>query len=329
MRQEGSSDMRNAWKKASALLPQNAALYAIILFVIIFSSRSSSYLTLGNATNLFRQASVFCIITLASFLAILTHQTDLSVGAVASLTSVIVALLIQRGTPLPLAILSGYGMGILFGVFNGLLIGYTTIAPFVITFGTMSMAESIGIIITNARTIPIGSDTLLQLSKYEIFGFLPVCVVVMIVIYALAWYVMKKRRFGTALYAIGGNEEAAKATGINVKRHKFIVYVINGILATTAGLILAARVGTTNPSIGIGLEFEGICGAVLGGTALSGGRGSVGGAFLGAMAIAILKNGFNILGIKTGFVMIAIGAIIIAILVMDAVVAIRKEARER
>jgi ribose/xylose/arabinose/galactoside ABC-type transport system permease subunit len=140
---------------------------------------------------------------------------------------------------------------------------------------------------------------------------------------------MNKRRFGTALYAIGGNEDAAKATGINVRKHKFSVYIINGILATTAGLILAARVGTTNPSIGVGLEFEGICGAVLGGTALAGGRGTVVGAFLGALAIAILKNGFNILGVLSFYQMVAIGSIIIIILVMDSVVAMRKEAQER
>jgi len=321
--------MKESLKKIKAFLPQNAALYAIIIFVIVFSSRSAGYLTLDNATNLFRQASVFCIITLASFLAILTHQTDLSVGTVASLTSVIVALLIQQGQPIIVAVLAGYVVGILFGALNGLLIGFTNIAPFIITFGTMSMAESIGIIITNANTVPIKDESFLQLSKYEIFGFLPVCVLVMFIIYAVFWYVMNKRRFGTALYAIGGNEEAAKATGINVKMHKFTVYIINGLLATTAGLILAARVGTTNPSIGVGLEFEGICGAVLGGTALSGGRGSVGGAFLGAMAIAILKNGFNILGLKSGYQMIAIGSIIILILVMDAVVAMRKEAQER
>lgn len=321
--------MKESLKKIKAFLPQNAALYAIIIFVIVFSSRSAGYLTLDNATNLFRQASVFCIITLASFLAILTHQTDLSVGTVASLTSVIVALLIQQGQPIIVAVLAGYVVGILFGALNGLLIGFTNIAPFIITFGTMSMAESIGIIITNANTVPIKNESFLQLSKFEIFGFLPVCVLLMFIIYIVAWYVMNKRRFGTALYAIGGNEEAAKATGINVKMHKFTVYIINGVLATTAGLILAARVGTTNPSIGVGLEFEGICGAVLGGTALSGGRGSVGGAFLGAMAIAILKNGFNILGLKSGYQMIAIGSIIILILVMDAVVAMRKEAQER
>lgn len=321
--------MKESLKKIKAFLPQNAALYAIIIFVIVFSSRSAGYLTLDNATNLFRQASVFCIITLASFLAILTHQTDLSVGTVASLTSVIVALLIQQGQPIIVAVLAGYVVGILFGALNGLLIGFTNIAPFIITFGTMSMAESIGIIITNANTVPIKNESFLQLSKFEIFGFLPVCVLLMFIIYVVAWYVMNKRRFGTALYAIGGNEEAAKATGINVKMHKFTVYIINGVLATTAGLILAARVGTTNPSIGVGLEFEGICGAVLGGTALSGGRGSVGGAFLGAMAIAILKNGFNILGLKSGYQMIAIGSIIILILVMDAVVAMRKEAQER
>lgn len=321
--------MKDKLLKIKSYLPTNAALYVIILFVVIFSSLAPGYLTLANATNLFRQASVFCIITMASFLAILTHQTDLSVGTVASLTSVIVALLLQNGTSLPVAILAGYAVGIAFGVLNGILIGYTNIAPFIITFGTMSMAESIGIIITDAKTVPIKNDAFLALSKYEIFGFLPVCVLLMFLIYMVAWYVMNKRSFGTALYAIGGNEDAAKATGINVRRHKLMVYIINGVLATTAGLILAARVGTTNPSIGVGLEFEGICGAVLGGTALIGGRGSVGGAFLGAMAIAILKNGFNILGVLSFFQMVAIGSIIIIILVMDSVVAMRKEAQER
>lgn len=321
--------MKQTLKKVTSYLPRNVALYAIILFVVIFSTLSPGYLTLANATNLFRQASVFCIITLASFLAILTHQTDLSVGTVASLTSVIVALLIQKGVSLPVAIMAGYAVGIAFGALNGLLIGFTNIAPFIITFGTMSMAESIGIIITNANTVPIKNEAFLQLSKYEIFGFLPVCVLVMFIVYALALYVMNKRKFGTALYAIGGNEDAAKATGINVRKHKFSVYIINGILATTAGLILAARVGTTNPSIGVGLEFEGICGAVLGGTALAGGRGTVMGAFLGALAIAILKNGFNILGVLSFYQMVAIGSIIIIILVMDSVVAMRKEAQER
>ena len=321
--------MKQKLKKVTSYLPRNVALYAIILFVVIFSTLSPGYLTLANATNLFRQASVFCIITLASFLAILTHQTDLSVGTVASLTSVIVALLIQKGVSLPVAILAGYAVGIGFGALNGLLIGFTNIAPFIITFGTMSMAESIGIIITDANTVPIKNETFLQLSKYEIFGFLPVCVLVMFVVYGIALYVMNKRKFGTALYAIGGNEDAAKATGINVRKHKFSVYIINGILATTAGLILAARVGTTNPSIGVGLEFEGICGAVLGGTALAGGRGTVVGAFLGALAIAILKNGFNILGVLSFYQMVAIGSIIIIILVMDSVVAMRKEAQER
>ena len=168
--------MKQTLKKVTSYLPRNVALYAIILFVVIFSTLSPGYLTLANATNLFRQASVFCIITLASFLAILTHQTDLSVGTVASLTSVIVALLIQKGVSLPVAIMAGYAVGIAFGALNGLLIGFTNIAPFIITFGTMSMAESIGIIITNANTVPIKNEAFLQLSKYEIFGFLPVCV---------------------------------------------------------------------------------------------------------------------------------------------------------
>ena len=299
-------------------LPKNAAFYAIIVFVAFFAIKANNYFTLSNMINLLRQASVFAIITACLFLAVLTHQTDLSVGATASLSSVFMAMALNAGASPFVAILVALVTGLAMGAFNGILISRTTIAPFIITMSTMYIGESIGLIVTKGVTVPVTSSTILAVSKYEVFGVVPICVILMAAIFFGLWYLMRKRSFGTALYAIGGNPEAALATGINVKKCKFIIFVMNGVIASIGGIILAARIGTANPSQGIGLEFEGICGAVLGGTALSGGRGSVGGAFLGALAIAVMKNGLNMLGLKTGYQMVVLGSIVLVILALDS-----------
>lgn len=320
--------MKSAKKKLPIRLPRNGATYAIVLFVIFFSFAADNYLTIGNLINLLRQSTVFCIITACSFLAILTKQTDLSVGATASLSSVLAALALKNGSNAFVAILVALGVGLAVGAFNGLLISKTDIAPFIITLGTMNMGESIGLIITGGQTVTVSNAFIKSISSYQIFDVLPVCVLIMAVVFGLLWFVMRKRPFGTALYAVGGNAEAALATGISVAKHKFMVFLINGFLSAIAGLILIARIGTANPSQGLGLEFEGICGAILGGTALAGGRGSVGGAFLGALAVAIMKNGLNMLGLKTGYQMIVLGGIVIVILAIDTISNSRKGGRD-
>lgn len=298
-------------------LPRNGAFYAIVVFVLFFAFKADNYFTLGNMINLLRQASVFAIITACLFLAVLTKQTDLSVGATASLSSVFMAMSLQAGAHPVVGILVALATGVLMGAFNGILISRTTIAPFIITMSTMYIGESIGLIVTKGITVPVTSPAILAISKYEVFGLVPICVILMAAIFLALAYLMRKRSFGTALYAIGGNPEAALATGISVKNCKFVIFVMNGVMAAIAGIILAARIGTANPSQGVGLEFEGICGAVLGGTALSGGRGSVGGAFLGALAIAVMKNGLNMLGLKTGYQMVVLGGIVLVILALD------------
>lgn len=304
--------------KILAKLPRNGAFYAIIVFVIFFAFKADNYFTLSNMINLLRQSTVFAIITACLFLAVLTHQTDLSVGATASLSSVFMAMALNAGASPAVAILIALLTGLVMGAFNGILISQTTVAPFIITMSTMYIGESIGLIVTGGITVPVTNEAILAISKYQVLGIVPICVIIMAVIYFGLWYLMRKRSFGTALYAIGGNPEAAVATGIDVKKHKFIIFAMNGVIAAIAGIILAARIGTANPSQGVGLEFEGICGAVLGGTALSGGRGSVGGAFLGALAIAVMKNGLNMLGLKTGYQMVVLGAIVLVILALDS-----------
>ena len=310
--------MKTSKKSFLSYLPRNGAFYAIIIFVVFFSITAPNYFTLGNLINVLRQSTVFCIITATAFMALLTHQIDLSVGASAALTSVLAALILQNGGNVVVAILVAIAAGIAVGMVNGILISRTTLAPFIVTFATQSICESLGLIITGGQTVTVSHPVILGISKVEIFGVIPVAVLIMIGIYLILWYVMTKRSFGTSLYAIGGNVEASIATGIPVARNKFIVYLVNGALAAVAGLVLIARIGTANASQGSGLEFEGICGAVLGGTALGGGRGKVWGAFLGAFAIAILKNGLNMLGLKTGYQMILIGIIIILIISLDS-----------
>ena len=296
-------------------LPQTGAVYGIIVLVIFYSLCTNQFFTIDNFTNIIRQASVLCTITICSFLAMLTHQVDLSVGALAGLTSVVAALLINSNVPFVLALIIACSVGVAIGLINGFLIAYTKVAPFIITLGTQSIALSVGQVIAG-RTIRIESTFFEWLGKGTLW-FIPIPAIVAISLYFLFSYILHNRPYGTHLYAVGGSEEAAWASGINVRRIKISVFTINGLLVSIAGFILAARLGSANPSQGMGLELDGICASVLGGTSLMGGRGSIWGALLGALAISILKNGLNMIGLSPAMQMMVIGFILILILSID------------
>ena len=298
-------------------LPKTGAVYGFVILTIFFSIMTNKFITVSNMANIVRQASVSCIITICSFLAVLTRQTDLSVGAVAGLTAVVTALAMNKGVGILPACLIGIAIGLIIGIFNGVLIGYTKVAPFIITLGTMTIAQSIGIVLSNANTVPINSNNFIWLGEGNLFGMIPVPAVIALLFFILFSFILKQRPYGTHLYAVGGREESALASCINVKRIKVSVFSINGMLAAIAGFILAARLGSANPSQGMGLELDGICGAVLGGASLSGGKGSIWGALLGAITLAILRNGLNIIGISSAIQMMTIGAIMILILMID------------
>lgn len=304
-------------------LPRTGAIYGIILFVVCFSLVNENYFSISNFTNIMRQSSVLCIITICSFLAIITHQTDLSVGTVSSLSAVAAAQMMENGMPLIAACVVGLAAAMTIGLLNGVLAGFTNIPTFIITLATMGIAESIGMVINNG-TLRITSEPFKMLSGADI-GFVPLPMILVFVFYLAVYYIMKYRRYGTYLYAVGGREESAVTSGINVKCIKVSVYLVNGLLAGFAGLLYAARLGSANPSQGSGLELDGICAAVLGGAALTGGEGTVFGAFLGAIAISILRNGMNILGWRTITQMMVIGFVLILILEIDVL----RKRRER
>lgn len=305
-------------------LPSSGAIYGIILFVLCFSILIPGYLTLHNISNIMRQSAVLCFISMCSCLAILTNQTDLSCGAISGLAACVAAKAMNGGVSILVGCLLGMAAALVIGIVNGLLAGYTEIPTFIITLATMSAAESLGMVLQGG-TIHIPHESFKLLSEGNIL-YIPVPAILVAVLYMGMGYLLKHRRYGTYLYAVGGKEDAAWTSGINVKKIKFSVYIINAALASVAGFIYAARLSAANPSQGIGLELNGICAAVLGGIVLGGGRGNVYGALLGAVAISILRNGMNMMGWRILTQMMVIGFILILILTIDVA---RKRGEQR
>lgn len=303
-------------KKFRLYLPKTGAIYGIVLFVILYSIiLKGNYLTINNVINVFRQSATLCILSICAFLAILTHQIDLSLGSITSLSGVVLGLLLNAGMPLPAAILGAVLSGTAVGALNGALAGYTTIPPFIITLATMNIAKSIALVLNNG-TLAI-SNRALKIFNDTTLGVIPLPALLAFALFLFFFWIMKYRRYGTALYAVGGKEEAALTAGINVKWTKMSVYLIGGSLAGLAGVVYAARLNAANPTQGAGLELDAICAAVLGGTALTGGQGSIWGAYLGALAIFILRNGMNLMGVRIIEQLTVIGFVLILILALD------------
>lgn len=303
-------------KEMKLRLPKTGAIYAIVLFSIFYSVLlHGQYLTLTNIVNVLRQSSTLCILTIAAFLTILTHQLDLSIGYVASLSGVVLGMMLDAGYPLLVCILAAVLSGTAFGALNGVIAGCTTIPPFIITLATMNIAKSVALIL-NSGTLSINVPILKTLNDLQI-GFVPFPAILAVLLYLLFYWILKKRRYGTALYAVGGKEEAALTAGINVKWTKTSVYLISGTLAGLAGVVYAVRLNSANPTAAAGLELDAICSVVLGGTALTGGQGSIWGAYLGAIAIYMLRNGMNMFGIRIIEQMTVIGLVLILILAFD------------
>ncbi|MBR1822463.1 MAG: ABC transporter permease [Clostridia bacterium] len=306
--------MENKLKKIR--LPKTGAIYAIILLIIVYSIiLKGGYLSLTNVENVLRQSAALCILALCAFLAIMTHQNDLSVGAIASMSGVVLGLLLSKELPLVVAILGALISGFLIGILNGVIAGYTTVPPFVITLATMNIAKSIALVLNNG-TLNVNNAVLKAFNATSLW-ILPLPMLLVLAIYLVFFYILKQRRYGTMLYAVGGKEDAAVTAGINTKWIKMSVYLINGTLSALAGVIYVARLNAANPTQCNGLELEAIAAAVLGGTATSGGQGSVWGAFLGALAMFILKNGMNLMGVRIIEQQLAIGIVLILVLAFD------------
>jgi Ribose/xylose/arabinose/galactoside ABC-type transport systems, permease components len=292
---------------------------ALILLIIVFSIASSDFLTPGNWINIMQQSSIIAISAIGMTFVIITSGIDLSVGSTVALSGLLSAqLIVQHGLSPWLAILVGLLSGVAIGLFNGFGVARLGVAAFIATLATMSMGRGLTLAISNGQTI-FGLPQI-----YTIWGGgsvlgIPVPVIITLVLFVIAHLVLAHTVFGHQVYALGGNREAARLAGINVRRVELLVYVICGVMSALAGIILTGRLGAALPTAATGHELDVIAAIVIGGASLMGGRGNMIGTLFGVLTIAVLRNGLDLLNVNTFWVQFVQGAVIFAAVLIDAI----------
>ncbi len=291
-------------------------LIGLLIIGVTFTLLSPEFFTVQNLLNVMQQSSINALIALGMTLVIISGGIDLSVGPTAALSAVFGATLMVAGVPVPFAVLATLGVGISSGVFSGSLIAYAGLQPFIVTLGGLSLFRAIALIFTGGNPvfgIPMEFRDLVNSTPLGV----PVPILVVAVIASILWVVMNKTPFGEYILAIGGNEEAARVAGVPVKRTKVMVYMISGMLASLASLILIGRLGAAEPTIGNLWELDAIAAAAIGGASLMGGKGSIFGTLIGVIILGALRNGLTLLNIQAFYQLLAIGIIIIIAMLID------------
>lgn len=306
----------NAQHKAT--LQKLGPFLALLVLATGLAITSPDFLTMGNLLNVFRQVSINALIAFGMTLVILLGGIDLSVGSILALSSVLTALMLSHGIDPVVAtsvgVLAGAGMGML----NGLVISKGKVAPFIATLGMMTILRGVALVVSEGRPITgLNSDFFAMLGGGYVGGIIPVPVIIMLVMFGVFWFVLKNTVFGRHVYAVGGNEEASRLSGINTDRIKIWVYTLSGAMAATAGMILTSRLNSAQPTAGTGYELDAIAAVVLGGTSLTGGRGWIFGTLVGALLIGILNNGLNLLGVSSFYQQVIKGVVILLAVLLD------------
>jgi ribose transport system permease protein len=303
------------------------SLIALFMLCIVFGILSDKFFTVANGLNVMRQISVNICISVGMTLIILTAGIDLSVGSVLALSGAITAGLLKNGIKMEEmhlfvgftilgAVLAGIIIGSLLGFLNGLVITKFKVPPFVATLAMLTIARGLTMLYTNGYPISSFGDSFTYIGGGWLLG-LPVPVWIAATVVIAAIIVTKKIKLGRYIYAIGGNESAARLSGININKVKIIVYTIAGALAAVGGIIVTARLDSAQPNAGTSYELDAIAAVVIGGTSLSGGRGSIWGTVLGAAIIGILNNGLVLLNVSILWQQVVKGAVILLAVIID------------
>lgn len=294
--------------------------YGIILaFIIICAALailSPVFLTRNNILNVIRQTSIYGIMAVGMTFVILTGGIDLSVGSVLALSGAICAGLLKGGSSMFVAIVAALGVGVACGLVNGLFITKARIPPFVVTLGMTNIARGLTLIYTKGYPVSGFSPAFREIGGGYVAG-IPIPIIIFLSIVLIAYVVLSQTKLGRYTYAIGGNEETVKLSGVNSSNYKTLVYVISGLTCAISALILTARLNSAEPIAGTGYETDVIAAVCIGGASMSGGRGSVWGSLLGALLIGVLNNGMNLLGVSPYFQQVVKGLIIICAVWLD------------
>jgi ribose/xylose/arabinose/galactoside ABC-type transport system permease subunit len=290
---------------------------ALILLILLMSVFSKAFLNIQNLSNILQQSSVNLILGLGMTVVIISAGIDLSVGSVLSLAGVIMALLaISWGFNPFIAILGGVIAGTAVGMLNGFIISSTGIPDFIMTLGMLSAAKGMALVLTRGLPVPNLPAPMVFFGSL-IFGSIPVAPFVALIMAVLVWYVLNFTKLGRVSYAIGGNREAARASGINLGTYKVMIYGLMGFCVAIASLVQIGRIYSANALMGEGLELQAIAVVIIGGTNLFGGEGGVGGTVLGALIMGVISDGLNLLDVSAFWQTFFVGTLIILIVVLD------------
>ncbi|HLK95411.1 MAG TPA: ABC transporter permease [Nocardioidaceae bacterium] len=289
----------------------------LLLLIVLMAVLAPNFLTVDNALNVARAVSINAILAAGLTLIILTGGIDLSVGSIVAVSGVGAVLLWSSGTPTPLAVLGGVAIGALAGMVNGALVAWLALPAFIVTLGSLTALRGLAYSMLNGQPLVASELGYRGLGNGSVAG-IPQPVVIMVVVYAVAWFLLERTRFGRHVYAVGGNMEAARLAGINVKRVLLTVYMLGGAAAGVAGVIFSARVLSAQPTAGTGYELDAIAAVVLGGTALAGGRGRILGTLVGAVIIGVLSNGLVLMNVPFFYQLIIKGLVIIIAIALDS-----------
>ncbi len=310
-------------RDSGEFLRKYAILFILLGFVVLLSfATGGNFLQPQNLINVIVQVAPIGIIALGMMFAIITKGIDLSVGAPVALAAVIAASMAQMGSDrfpvwwVGIPVIAALIVGALVGGVIGTLVSVFRIAPFIATLGMMTAARGLALIYTDGRPISRLAPGYNFLGQGSILG-IPVPIYLFAGVAVLTWVILQRTRFGRHVYAIGGNEQAARVSGINVSRVQFGIYTYIGVLAALAGVILSARIGSGNPQLGMTIELDAITATVIGGTSFNGGVGTVWGTSVGAVIISVINNGLDLLSVSPFWQMVVKGAIIVIAIIID------------
>lgn len=293
------------------------ALLLMCVFLVIFPTTRTTFLTPKNVFNILRQNASNLFLATGMTMVIILGGIELSVGSVIALSGCVAAgCVVNLGLPEIVGFAAAIGVGALVGMFNGFVICKTNIPPFIVTLASMNIAKGIALVYTQGAPIRCMTDAF-KFPGAGYIGPVPTPVVLMIAIFILAVLIVNRTQLGRHIYAVGGNAQAAQFSGINVQKVKFIVYTYTGIMSGIAGIIVASRLYSGQPTAGDGAEMDAIAAVVVGGTSMSGGSGRLGGTLIGVLIIGVLNNGLNLMGVDSNWQYIVKGVVILLAVYVD------------
>jgi ribose/xylose/arabinose/galactoside ABC-type transport system permease subunit len=297
-----------------------AGLFALCLLLWILTPH---FLTVSNLLNVLEQTAINAIVAVGMTYVIISGGIDLSVGSVLALAGVVLATLLHQGVPIPAAMAMALAVGALFGSLSGIAITWGRLPPFIATLGMMSIARGCALLFTEGRPVSGFEPGFRAIATARIAG-IAAPVFVAAGVYLAGHFVLSETRFGRYVYALGGNEEATRLSGVNVRLYKTAVYAVSGLTSAVAAVLLTARLNSAQPIAGIMYELDAIAAVVIGGTSLVGGEGSLAGTLIGALIMGVLRNGLNLLSVSSFTQQVVIGLVIVVAVLIDTTLKARK-----